>query len=147
MSSDGNHMTQLGDGKQEIQDLRAGFHSSVNEIKCSIDSKFNYINVQFEDIKENFTKPVHDTVTESISKVRDSITEALKEENFKPKVKCINLEAKLLELQKSLNKLDQYTNKNNIEIHGIPVEVKDGQLKEKVTEIFSQSNISIIKNY
>ena len=50
---------------------------------------------------------VHDTVTESISKVRDSITEALKEENFKPKVKCKNLEAKLFELQKSSNKLDQ----------------------------------------
>ena len=90
---------------------------------------------------------VHDTVTESISKVRDSITEALKEENFKPKVKCKNLEAKLFELQKSSNKLDQYTNRNDIGIHGIPVEVKDGQLEEKVTEIFSQLNISIIKNY
>ena len=57
------------------------------------------------------------------------------------------LEAKLFELQKSSNKLDQYTNRNNIGIHGIPVEVKDGQLEEKVTEIFSQLNISIIKNY
>ena len=57
------------------------------------------------------------------------------------------LEAKLFELQKSSNKLDQYTNRNNTGIHGIPVEVKDGQLEEKVTEIFSQLNISIIKNY
>ena len=33
MSSDGNHMTWLGGVKQEIQDLKAGFESSVNEIK------------------------------------------------------------------------------------------------------------------
>ena len=40
MSSDGNHMTRLGDVKQEIQDLKPGLESSVNEIKHGIDSKF-----------------------------------------------------------------------------------------------------------
>ena len=40
MSSDGNHMTRLGGVKQERQDLKAGFESSVNEIKHGIDSKF-----------------------------------------------------------------------------------------------------------
>ena len=87
---------------------------------------------------------VHDTVTESISKVRDSITEALKEENFKPKVKCKTLKLSYLNCK---NLQINWTNRNNIGIHGIPVEVKDGQLEEKVTEIFSQLNISIIKNY
>ena len=83
MSSDCNHMTQLGGIKQEIQDLKAGFESSVKEIKYSIDSKFNDINDQLKDIKENFAKSVHDIVTESISKVKDSIIEALREENLK----------------------------------------------------------------
>ena len=36
-------MTRLGGVKQEIQDLKTGFESSVNETKHSIDSKFNLI--------------------------------------------------------------------------------------------------------
>ena len=56
MSSDSNHMTWLGGVKQETQNFQAGFESSVNEIKCSIDSKFNYINDQLKDIRENFTQ-------------------------------------------------------------------------------------------
>ena len=84
--------------------MNAGFESSVNEIKCSIDSKFNDINDQLKDIKKNFTKSVHDMVTKSISKVKDSVIEALREENFKLQMKCENLEAKLFELQKASNK-------------------------------------------
>ena len=59
MSSDSNHMTWLGGVKQEIQNFQAGFESSVNEIKCSIDSKFNYINDQLKDIRENFTQTLY----------------------------------------------------------------------------------------
>ena len=59
MSSDGNHMTWLGGVKQKY---KAGLESSVNEIKCSIDSKFNDINDQLKDIKESFTKSIHDIV-------------------------------------------------------------------------------------
>ena len=126
--------------------MNAGFESSVNEIKCSIDSKFNDINNQLKDIKKNFTKSVHDMVTKSISKVKDSVIEALREENFKLQMKCENLEAKLFELQKASNKQEQYTRRNNLEIHGIPVEVKDDQLEQKVIDIFSQLNISISKS-
>ena len=59
MSSDANHMTRLGGVKLEIQHLKAGFESSVNEIQCSVDSKFSDINDQLKDIKENFTKSAH----------------------------------------------------------------------------------------
>ena len=99
MSSDGNNMTQLGGVKQEIQDLKAGSESSVNEIKHSIDTKFNDINDQLKDIKEKFLKSVHDIVIESISKVKDSIIEALREESIKLQTKYENLEAKLFEFQ------------------------------------------------
>ena len=67
MSSDGNHMTWLGGVKQEIQDLKAGFESSVNEIKHSISNEFSDLNDQSKDIKENFTRSVRDIVIESIS--------------------------------------------------------------------------------
>ena len=146
MSSDGNHMTWLGGVKQEIQDLKAGFESSVNEIKHSIYSKFNDTNDQLKDIKKNFTKSVYDLVTERISKVKDSIIEALREENIKLQMKCKNLEAKLFELQKASNKQDQYSRRNNLKIHGIPAEVKDDQLEEKVIDIFSQLSISLSKS-
>ena len=139
-------MTQLGGIKQEIQDLKAGFESSVNEIKHSIDSKFNDINDQMKDIKQNFTKSVHDIVTESISKVKDSIIKALREETIKLQTKCKNLEAKLIKLQKASNKQDQYTRRNSLEIHGITVKVMDDQLEEKVIDIFSKLNISISKS-
>ena len=36
--------------------------------------------------------------------------------------------------------------RNNLEIHGIPAEVKDNQLEEKVIDIFSQLNISLSKS-
>ena len=58
---------------------------------------------------------------------------------------CENLEAKLFEFQKGSNKQDQYTRRNNLEIHGIPGKVKDDQLQEKVIYIFSQLNIGISK--
>ena len=83
----GNHITWLSGVKQEIQDLNGGFESSVNLNKCSINSKFNDINNQLKDIKKNFKKSVLDIVTESISKVKDSIIEAQRKENFKLQMK------------------------------------------------------------
>ena len=135
----GNHITWLSGVKQEIQDLNGGFESSVNLNKCSINSKFNDINNQLKDIKKNFKKSVLDIVTESISKAKDSIIEAQRKENFNSK----NLEAKLFELQKASSKQDQYTGRNNLEIHGIPVEVKDDQIEDKIINMFSQLNVSI----
>ena len=61
-------------------------------------------------------------------------------------MKCKNLEAELSELQKDSNKLQQYTKRNNLEKHGIPVEGKDDQFKQKVFDFFSKLNISIYKS-
>ena len=49
----------------------------------------------------NFTNSVHDVVTESLLKLKDSILKALREKYFKPQMKCENLEGKLFELQKA----------------------------------------------
>ena len=94
----------------------------------------------------NFTNSVHDVVTESLLKLKDSILKALREKYFKPQMKCENLEGKLFELQKAWNKQDQHARRKNLKIHGIPTEVKDDQLEEKVIDIFSQLNISIFKS-
>ena len=53
--------------------------------------------------------------------------------------KCENLEARLFDFKKASNEQDQYTRHNNLEIHGIPVDVKDDQLEQKVNHIFFTS--------
>ena len=50
--------------------------------------------------------------------VKDSIIEAFKAENLKLKSRVDSLEEKVIELDISRNKLDQYTRRNNIEIQG-----------------------------
>ena len=81
--TDGSHITQLGGVKQEVQDLKSVSESLINQVNASIDGKFSEINLQLKDIKENFASTVNDIVTESILKVKDSIIEALREENIK----------------------------------------------------------------
>ena len=81
--TDGSHIIRLGGVKQEIQDLKSGFESSINQAKVSIDGKFSEINLQLKVIKESFASTVNDIVMESILKVKDSIIEALKKENIK----------------------------------------------------------------
>ena len=44
-----------------------------------------------------------------------------------------------------LNKQDQYSRHNNLDIQGIPDSVSDNQLEEKVIEIFNQINVKIDK--
>ena len=91
--TDGSHITRLGGVKQEIQDLKSGFESSINQVKVGIYGKFSEINLQLKDIKESFASTVNDIVTESILKVKYWIIEALKEENIKlqKNVKTLNL--------------------------------------------------------
>ena len=57
------------------------------------------------------------------------------------------LEKKLTEVEISHNKLEQYTRRNNIEIQGIPPQIPDEKLEEKVIEVFGAMNIAITKNH
>ena len=57
------------------------------------------------------------------------------------------LEKKLTEVEISHNKLEQYTRRNNIEIQGIPPQISDEKLEEKVIiEVFGAMNITISRN-
>ena len=48
-------------------------------------------------------------------------------------------------LETDLNKQDQYSRHNNLDIQGILDSVSDDQLEEKVIEIFNQINVKIDK--
>ena len=39
--NDDSHITRLRGMKQETQDLKSGFESSINQVKASIDAKFS----------------------------------------------------------------------------------------------------------
>ena len=78
--------------------------------------------------------------------MKDSITEALKAENFKLKSRVDSLEEKIIKVDISRNKLDQYTRRNNIEILGIAATVSDNHLEDKVLDICKAMNLTVEKS-
>ena len=70
---------------------------------------------------------------------------ALCEENPLLHQKIERLESQISVLETDLNKQDQYSRRNNLDIQGIPDSVSDDQLEEKVIEIFNQLNVKIDK--
>ena len=60
-------------------------------------------------------------LTKSVMSVKDSIIDALEEENLELQKKVRNLENKLCEIEIAENKLEQYTRGNNIEIQDVSI--------------------------
>ena len=75
--------------------------------------------------------------------VKGWIIETLKAEYVKLKSRVHSLEEKIIELDISRNKLDQYTRRNNIEIQGIPATVSDDHLEHKVLDICKSMNLTV----
>ena len=96
---------------------------------------------QWPGFKEN----LDDLVAESLSKIKGPITEALLEENSLLHQKIEKLESRISVLETDLNKQDQYSRRNNLDIQGIPDSVSDDQLEEKIIEILYQINVKIDK--
>ena len=82
-------------------------------------------------------------VNESIMSIKNTIIDALKEENQKLQNKVKKLEEQFLEIDHKSNHLDQYSRRNNFEIQGIPVNVTDDELEGKVINIFSCLSIEV----
>ena len=149
MASD-SHNTRIGCVKQELQDLKKDVNSSLADFRAFIDTEFDVISNRLNTIEENFQGHVNDIITkelnESVMSIKNSITDALKEENFRLRQKVQHLESKLSDIEIAENKLEQYTRRNNIEIQGIPSTVHDNLLEDKTIDIFSQLNITISKS-
>ena len=74
------------------------------------------------------------------------LVNALKEENKLLKSKVLNVEHRLSQSEARINSLDQYNQRNDLEIQGIPSNVSDDTLEDKVIVIFDSLNISVSKN-
>ena len=115
-------------------------------LKNSIDQKFSNINSRLDQIEGSIQKNITDLVNESIISIKDSITDALEEGNMKLsnlQLSKEQLEDKILRMEIVKNNHDQYTQRNNIEIQGIPATVKDEHLENKVIDIFRFLKINI----
>lgn len=73
---------------------------------------------------------MEDIINDSLSKIKNSVTEALKEENLKLQQKAGSLVNRISELETDSNKQDQYNRRNDLEIHGIP-HVFNDKLRKK----------------
>ena len=76
-------------------------------------------------------------MAESLSKIKDSIIEALYEEKSVVHQKIEKLESRISVLETDLKKHDQHNRSKKLDIQGIPDSVSDDQLEEKVNEIFN----------
>ena len=140
-----SHNTRLGGMKQDILDFKNEFTSSIELLKSSIDEKFNLVNEQFDNIRTDTKRNVAVIVADSLLEVKDSIIEALKAENLKLQQKVEKLENRISELESDLNKKDQNNRRSNIEIQGIPLDIGDDSLEDKVIEILSEAHIVATK--
>ena len=111
-----------------------------------MERKFENTNKRLQELNDHLKTNIVDQVNESVMSIKDTLTDALKEDNIQLKNKFELLEKKLLEVEISRNNLEHYTRRNNIEIQGIPSKVPDEKLEDKVIGIFGTMNIAITKN-
>ena len=129
--------------KQELSVFKSEFSSSFEKLKDSITVTFSDINARLDEIENNIKKSVTEEVNKSIMSIKNTIIDALKEENLKLQNKVKKLEEQLLETDQKNNHLDQYSRRNNLEIQGIPANITDDKLEGKVIDIFSCLGIEV----
>ena len=127
----------LSEVKQELTVFKSEFSSSFEKLKDSITVKFFDINARLDEIEKNIKKSVTQQVNKNIMSIKNTIIDALKEENLKLQNKVKKLEDQLFEIDQKSNNLDQYNRRNNFEIQGIPANVTDDKLEGNVIDIFS----------
>ena len=99
MASSESQNTRLSGMKQNLADFKNDFNSSLPYLKSSIDQKFNIINSRLDQIEANIQKNITDVVNESIMSIKDSIIDALQEENIKLRSRVEQLENKILRME------------------------------------------------
>ena len=138
--------TKLGGIKQEFQEFKNSFQVMISDLRLDMERKFENTNNRLEELNDHLKTNIVDQMNESVMSIKDTIIDALKEDNAQLRNKVELLEKKLTEVEISCNKLEQYTRRNNIEIQGIPLRIPDEKLEEKVIDVFGAINIAITKN-
>ena len=75
--------------------------------------------------------------------IKNTVIDALKEENLKLQNKAKKIGKQSWEIDQKNNHLDQYSRRKNLEIQGIPADITDDKLEGKVIDIFSCLSIEV----
>ena len=131
---------------QEFLDHKNEVGAFNSNMKDEIQQKFETINNRVNTMENSIKTISSFQVSESIMKVKDSVIDALQDDNLKMQKEVEILEEKLSENKLCLIKLDQYSRRSNIEIEGLPSSVSDNVLENKFIDIFKCVNIHIQNN-
>ena len=114
--------------------LRSGSKDDTQELNRIIASLESSIQGRFDDLKGE------------ILNLKDIVIKNFLEENKNLNAKIKQLEAQVIQNEKSLNSLDQYGRRNNLEITGIPISEDDNkELENNVVKILGTVGVKISK--
>ena len=75
--------------------------------------------------------------------LKDVIIKDLHVENQRLRMKVNNIENKVMSLEINGNHLEQYRRRGNLEITGIPDDVSDENIEEKVIQVLSEIQVNV----
>ena len=130
---------------QSIQSTLTQLVSKVNAIEENV-SRIDNIIEKSSNVLEKSVKEINDSVTI----LKENVIQHLLDENKRLNEKIKNIEndikilsEKVVEIERSVAKTDQYDRRNNVEFHGIPNDVEDNKLKEKSIDICKAIDVEI----
>ena len=108
--------------------------------------EYNVSDPQTFDLIINLEKKIisrFDGLDKELLNLKDMIIKDLQVENQHLRMKVNNLENKVMSLEINGNHLEQYGRRNNLEITGIPDDVSDKNLEQKVIQVLSEIQVSV----
>ena len=102
--------------QQEFQEIKYSFQVMISDFRLDMERKFENTNNRLQELNDHLKTNIMDQMNESVISIKDTITDALKEDNAQLRNKVELLEKKLTEAEISQNNFEQYTRRNNIEI-------------------------------
>ena len=84
-----------------------------------------------------------DGLDKELLNLKDVITKDLQVENQRLRMKVNNIENKVMSLEINGNHLEQYRRRDNLEITGIPDDVSDENIEEKVIQVLSEIQVNV----
>ena len=109
---------------QSIQLALGNLEEKISSIEKHV-KKINGIEISNSKLERSMND-----INESIIILKENIIQNLMDEN-----KRLNEKIKVVETEKNVAKVDQYDRRNNTEFHGIPDDIQQDKLEEKVIEI------------
>ena len=114
----------------------------ISDLKLDMERKCENTNKRLQELNNHLKINIVNQMNESVMSIKDTIIDALKEDNAQLRNKVELLQKKITEAGIFQNRLEQYAMRNKIEIQGIPPQTPDEKLEEKVTEVFGAMTIT-----